>query len=274
MSSSAARQTKDRAFTTEATARTIVPAVSSSIPPPSGVPPSYAFSAEAAPFIPSFMCVAPTPASAEWVGGPSTDSLSPSQQAASAPAVVSAVEKDADADEEVDQNIDGGDDNYRQHFSKKWMLCLEQMQGHEVGMLMDMMPLDIQDLYFDKLSDEYLHHDHEHKDKGVHALCAARNMVKELSPEQLVHIEEFLVETDALNPEARRQRRTARMPHHGLGGEGYGDGQGDMSEGEEGENLFVNEDEGMALEEEEWLLEQMMMAAGHGDEVTAMKKGK
>jgi hypothetical protein len=166
-----------------------------------------------------------------------------------------------DKTEEVLPSTEGSENDYREHFSKMWMLCLKQMQGHEVGMLMDMLPLDIQDLYFDKLSDEYLHHDHEHKDKGVHALCAAHKMVEELSPEQLAYIEDFLVKTDALNPAAKRSRGLLPLMHRGSG-DGGGD---DNDDDEEEENLFINEDDDMGVEEEEWLLEQMMLANGHAD---------
>ncbi|KPA86352.1 hypothetical protein ABB37_00552 [Leptomonas pyrrhocoris] len=256
MSSTAAPRPRDEPSATTATTSTAAPAGSSSSnPPPSLTSPSYTFSAEAAPFVPSFMRAAPA-------AGLDSASLPPSQQTTSARGSVP-------DEEEGGGEVDGGEENFRQHFSKMWMLCLEKMQGQEVGMLMDMMPLDIQDLYFDKLSDEYLHHDHEHKDKGVHAFCAAQKMVKELSPEQLVHIEEFLVETDALNPAAKRKRGSAHVPHRGFGDDG------DVCDGDDDEeNLFMNEDEGMGLEEEEWLLEQMMTAAGHGDEVAAVKKRK
>ena len=268
------------AATTTTTASAAAPATSSSNAPlpPSSASPSYTFSAEATPFIPSFMRAASTAS----VPAPAQPALT---TAASASREVNAEAEDANAkmddgnddyeDEEegVEHSTENSDDNYRQRFSKMWMLCLEQMQGHEVGMLMDMLPLDIQDLYFDKLSDEYLHHDHEYKDKGVHALCAAQKMVKELSPEQLAYIEEFLVETDALNPEAERHRGSAQVPRHAFDDGGAGGSSGNDYEEKE-EALFVNEDEGIGMEEEEWLLEQMMLAAGHADEVAAAKKRK
>lgn len=223
---------------------------SSTAPPPSVLSPSYTFSADAVPFIPSFMRAAPTPAP------------QPAEERNSAE--VEADEEDVGEAEAEELSAEGSEQHYRQHFSKTWMLCLEQMQGQEVGMLMEMMPLDIQDLYFDKLSDEYLHHDHEHKDTGVHALRAAQKMVLELSPEQLTHIEEFLVETDALNPAAKRLHRTTQMPHQG---------DGDDFD-EEDEELFMNDDEDMGQEEEEWLLEQMMAAAAQTEDVAAAKQRK
>lgn len=214
-------------------------------PPP---PPSpYRFSSEATPFTPSYMRAPTLPAAA-----------APVPPMALPEADDAAAHDDEEGDDVADgDGVAGGDD--RERFSKMWMYCLQQMQGHEVGMLMDMMPPDIQDLYSDKLSDEYLLHDHEHKDRGVHALRAAHKMVQELTPEQLVNIEAFLVETDALNPNAKRGGNAGRRCADGEDGE---DGEaGDDDDGEDGA-LFIHADDGMGSDEEEWLLEQMMAAGG------------
>lgn len=175
------------------------------------------------------------------------------------------VEASSASGEEGGEPGAGDKDTDRERFSKMWMYCLQQMQGHEVGMLMDMMPPDIQELYSDKLSDEYLRDERDSMDKGVHALRAAQKMVEELTPEQLAHVEEFLVETDALNPEANRCHGKAHHPR----------GDGDNREEEEddgdddGEDLFMHRDEGMGSDEEEWLLEQMIAA---GDKTSATAK--
>lgn len=254
MNSTAAAHSQGKPSTAAAaTASSITPAnaaPSPSLPAAaasSTVSPTYTFSAEATPFIPSFMRAASVPAP-----------LPP-------PETCMAEESNEEMEDEVEPSADGSEAHYRHHFSKQWMLCLEQMQGQEVGMLMEMMPLDIQDLYFDRLSDEYLHHDHEHKDKGVHALRAAQLMVQSLSPEQLAYIEAYLEETDALNPDAQGRRRGGHLPHHDDGG---------SEDDEEDEPLFMNEDDGMGQEEEEWLLEQMMVAAGHAEDVAPGKKRK
>ncbi|CAJ1034981.1 hypothetical protein, conserved [Leishmania lindenbergi] len=181
------------------------------------------------------------------------------------PAPLKASSAASEGDDEV--GVDK-EDTDREHFSKMWMYCLQQMQGHEVGMLMDMMPPDIQELYSDKLSDEYLLHEDEHKDTSVRALCAAQKMLQELTPEQLAHIETFLVETDALNPEVKRRRgKTRHLPGDGDLHEENDSGDGDA--GDDGEDLFMHHDEGMGSEEEEWLLEQMMAA---GDKTDAAAK--
>ncbi|KAG5466358.1 hypothetical protein LSCM4_01508 [Leishmania orientalis] len=224
-------------------ANSALPATSASSSQPSSPP--HRFSAEAAPFVPSYMRDPVLPAAAAPV------ELAP-QETSSAAGL-----GDGECGGE-------GDDTDRRRFSKMWVYCLEQMQGHEVGMLMDMMPPDIQELYSDKLSDEYLLNQHEHNDKGAHALCAVQKMVQELTPEQFDHIEEFLEETDALNPEVKRCRRK----------EGHPPGDGDNLEEDDsaadgGEDLFMHDDDGMGSEEEEWLLEQMMAT---GDKASAASK--
>ncbi|GET92836.1 hypothetical protein, conserved [Leishmania tarentolae] len=211
-------------------------------PPASGFssqplpPPSHQFSAEAAPFVPSYMLSSVLGA----VVGPAKPAP---------PEASSAAGEDNDEAGVCDKETD------RERFSKMWMYCLQQVQGYEVGMLMDMMPPDIQELYSDKLSDEYLLDKDDHVDKSVHALRAAQKMVKELTPEQLVHIEEFLVETDALNPEAKASRH--KVHHSGSDGDNREEEDGGD---DDGEDLFVHHDEGMGSDEEEWLLEQMIAA--------------
>ncbi|CAJ1993132.1 hypothetical protein conserved [Leishmania donovani] len=207
---------------------------SPSQPPP---PPPHRFSAEAAPFVPSYMR---TP-----VVGAGVAPLEPAPLEASSAA----------GEDDVEARV-GDEGTDRARFSKMWMYCLQQMQGHEVGMLMDMMPPDIQELYSDKLSDEYLLDERDNTDKGVHALRAAHKMVEELTPEQLFHIEEFLVETDALNAEANRCHGKAYHPR----GDGDNLGKEENSCDDDGEDLFMHRDEGMGSDEEEWLLEQMIAA--------------
>ncbi|KAK7201284.1 hypothetical protein NESM_000190200 [Novymonas esmeraldas] len=224
-------------------------------PPTPGSP--HRFSADAAPFVPSY---AVTPVM-----------LASTAPADSAPPLVmsdplrnSSSGGGGDGDEEEVRD----EDSDRSRFARMWMHCLHQMQGHEVGMLIDMMPPDIQDLYSDRLSDEYLLHDHEHKDKSVHALRAAQNMVRELTPEQLVCIEEFLLETDALNPAAPQSQRRAAQPQRTSDGVDEPGERGDMN-GIDEDDLFVNDDDGMGSEEEEWLLEQVMAASGGADAAAA-----
>ncbi|CAG9582673.1 conserved hypothetical protein [Leishmania major strain Friedlin] len=159
----------------------------------------------------------------------------------------------------------GDEGTDRERFSKMWMYCLQQMQGHEVGMLMDMMPPDIQELYSDKLSDEYLLDEHDNMDKGVHALRAAQKMVEELTSEQLFHIEEFLAGTDAFNAEANRCHGKAHHPR----GDGDNLEEEEEAGGDDDEDLFMHRDEGMGSDEEEWLLEQMIAA---GDKTSAAAK--
>ncbi|KAG5492739.1 hypothetical protein JKF63_01319 [Porcisia hertigi] len=194
--------------------------------PPPSPPPPHRFSAEAAPFVPSYMRSPDIPASVTL----------------SVPAPLDASNAAGEGNDDIRVNEAN---SLRQHFSKVWMCCLQQMQGDEVGMLMDMMPPDIQDIYSDKLSDEYLLHEHEHKDQGARAMRAAQKMVQELTPEQLVHIEEFLLETDALNPDVQRCF-------------GDGDDSGDIGTKDGNGDLFLNHDDGMDSDEEEWLLEQIM----------------
>ncbi|KAG5491201.1 hypothetical protein JIQ42_01098 [Leishmania sp. Namibia] len=223
-------------------ANSALPATSASSSQPSSPP--HRFSAEAAPFVPSYM-------------------RDPVLPAVAAPVELAPQETSSAAGLGDDECGGEGDDTDRRRFSKMWMYCLEQMQGHEVGMLMDMMPPDIQELYSDKLSDEYLLNQHEHNDKSAHALRAVQKMVQELTPEQFDHIEEFL-ETDALNPEVKRRRRKEGHPP------GDGDNlEEDDSAADDGEDLFMHDDDGMGSEEEEWLLEQMMAT---GDKASAAVK--
>ncbi|KAG5466900.1 hypothetical protein LSCM1_01077 [Leishmania martiniquensis] len=196
--------------------------------------PPHRFSAEAAPFVPSYMRDSVLPAAATPVEP--------------APPIARSA-----AGEDGDKFGEEGEDTEQKRFSKMWVHCLEQVQGDEVGLLMDMMPPDIQELYSEKLSEEYLLNERAHNDKGVHALQAAQKMVQELTPEQFNHIEEFLEATDALNLETKRRGgRACHLPSNGDNLE-----EGD-SAADDGDNLFMHDDDGMDSDEEAWLLEQMM----------------
>lgn len=181
-------------------------------------PSTHAFSASATPFIPSFMrgtAQLSAPSSSSTTVGPSAAMETPRVDV-----------------EQPSSNI--------------WSACLNQMQSHEVGLLMEMMPPDIQEAYGERLSEEYLQHAGEGVDKGTHAINAAMNTMRVLSQEQLSQIEEFLVESGLWDDEG------------GMVVEGLA--MAPFEEAEE-EAIFAEGNGSLCSDEEEWLLEQMVQTA-------------